>query len=118
MANVNPQTMSVSSRFQMKDLPQDIAKVVDTLKVGEVSRAFRMTNEKGQIVCAVIKLKNRIDGHHASMTEDFQTLRDVVIGKRREEKIEKWIREKIQTTYIRISPEWRNCSFQYPGWVK
>lgn len=118
MANVNLQTMSVSSRFQMKDLPQDIAKVVDTLKVGEVSRAFRMTNEKGQVVCAVIKLKNRIDGHHASMTEDFQTLRDVVIGKRREEKIEKWIREKIQTTYIRISPEWRNCSFQYPGWVK
>ena len=45
-----------------------------------------MTNEKGQVVCAVIKLKNRIDGHHASMTEDFQTLRDVVIGKRREEK--------------------------------
>lgn len=86
MANVNPQTMSVSSRFQMKDLPQDIAKVVDTLKVDEVSRAFRMTNEKGQVVCAVIKLKNRIDGHHASMTEDFQTLRDVVIGKRREEK--------------------------------
>lgn len=118
MANVNQQTGSISSRFEMKDLPQDIAKVVDTLKVGEMSRAFRMTNEKGQEVCALVLLKNRIDGHHASMTEDFQTLRDVVINKRSEEAIEEWIKDKINTTYIRISPEWRNCNFKYKGWIK
>ena len=118
MANVNQQTGSISSRFEMKDLPQDIAKVVDTLKVGEMSRAFRMTNEKGQEVCALVLLKNRIEGHHANMTEDFQTLRDVVVNKRSEEAIEKWIKEKINTTYIRISPEWRNCNFKYKGWIK
>lgn len=118
MANVDPKTMTASSRFQMKDLPQDVAKVVDTLQVGQVSRAFQMTKENGQTVCAVVLLKNRIDGHYASMTEDFQTLRDVVINKRREERIEKWIQEKIKTTYVRISPEWRNCTFQYEGWVK
>lgn len=118
MANVNMQTGTVSSRFQMADLPQDVAKVVDTLQVGQVSRAFRMTNSKGQTVCAIVKLKNRIDGHHASMTEDYQTLRDVVVGKRREEKIQKWIKNKVKSTYVRISPEWRNCDFQYEGWVK
>ena len=52
------------------------------------------------------------------MTEDFQTLRDVVVNKRSEEAIEKWIKEKINTTYIRISPEWRNCNFKYKGWIK
>ncbi len=118
MANLDRQTYTVSSRFQMKDLPQDIAKVVDTLKVGEVSRAFRYTNEKGQTVCAIVKLKNRIEGHHASMTEDFQTLREVVVGKRRDEKLEQWIQNKINTTFVRISPDWRNCQFQYKGWVK
>ncbi len=118
MANVNQQTGVISSRFEMKDLPQDVAKVVDTLKVGEMSRAFTMTNEKGQEVCAIVLLKNRIDGHHASITEDFQALRDVVVNKRSEEAIEKWIQEKINTTYIRISPEWRNCDYHYKGWVK
>lgn len=118
MANVNQQTMTVSSRFQMKDLPQDVAKVVDTLKVGEVSRAFRMTNNKGQTVCAIVKLKNRIEGHHASMTEDFQTLRDVVVEHRRADAVEQWIQDKIKSTYVRVSPEWRNCQFQYKGWVK
>lgn len=118
MANVNQQTGSISSRFETKDLPQDVAKVVDTLKVGEISRAFRMTNDKGQEVCAIVLLKNRIEGHHASMTEDFQTLRDEVVNKRSEEAIEQWIQDKIKTTYIRISPEWRNCHFKYKGWIK
>ena len=118
MANVIQETRTISSRFQMKDLPQDVAKVVDTLQVGQVSRAFRMTNQKGQTVCAIVRLKSRIDGHHANMTEDFQVLSDQVIAKRREEKINNWIKEKVNSTYVRISPDWRNCDFKYEGWVK
>lgn len=118
MANVDQQDGTVSSRFEMQDLPADVAKVVDTLSVGQISRAFRMTNDKGQEVCAVVMLKNRIEGHPANMTEDFQTLRDVVVNKRKEEKIEQWIKDKIKTTYVRISPDWRNCNFHYKGWVK
>lgn len=118
MANVDQQNGTVSSRFEMQDLPADVAKVVDTLSVGQISRAFRMTNDKGQEVCAVVMLKNRIEGHPANMTEDFQTLRDVVANKRKEEKIEQWIKDKIKTTYVRISPDWRNCKFHYEGWVK
>lgn len=118
MANVDQQNGTVSSRFEMQDLPADVAKVVDTLSVGQISRAFRMTNDKGQEVCAVVMLKNRIEGHPANMTEDFQTLRDVVVNKRKEEKIEQWIKDKIKTTYVRISPDWRNCKFHYEGWGK
>ena len=118
MANVDQQNGTVSSRFEMQDLPADVAKVVDTLSVGQISRAFRMTNDKGQEVCAVVMLKNRIEGHPANMTENFQTLRDVVVNKRKEEKIEQWIKDKIKTTYVRISPDWRNCKFHYEGWVK
>lgn len=118
MANVDQQNGTVSSRFEMQDLPADVAKVVDTLSVGQISRAFRMTNDKGQEVCAVVMLKNRIEGHPANMTEDFQTLRDVVVNKRKEEKIEQWIKDKIKTTYVRISPDCRNCKFHYEGWVK
>ena len=51
MANVDQQNGTVSSRFEMQDLPADVAKVVDTLSVGQISRAFRMTNDKGQEVC-------------------------------------------------------------------
>ena len=66
----------------------------------------------------MVRLKSRIDGHRASITEDFQTLRKTVIDKRSEEKIEEWLKNKINSTYVRISPEWRGCNFKYEGWIK
>ena len=118
MANLQEETGVLTSRFKMKDLPQDVAKMVEKMQVGEISPAFRMTNAKGQTVCAIVKLKNRIDGHRANMTEDFQALKNVVVSKKREEKLEKWIQDKIASTYVRISPDWRGCDFKYKGWIK
>lgn len=107
-----------TSRFQMQDLPQEVAKVVNKMKVGEVSEAFTMINSKGKEVVAIVKLKNRIEGHKATMTEDYQRLKDIVTNKRRAEKLDKWIKDKQKSTFIRINPEWVNCDFQYPGWIK
>ena len=116
----NPQTST--SRFEMQQLAglisQDVAKVVEGLQIGEISKPFTMINSKGKQVCAIVKLKNRIDGHKATITEDYQRLKGIVTAKRSEEKIQKWIVEKQKSTYVRINPEWRNCDFRYPGWIK
>lgn len=119
MVQTNPMSREIQARFEMKDLPQDVAKVVDTLKVGQISQAFSMTDPKtGQEVCAIVKLKSRIESHPANLTEDFQTLRNVYLNQRRQEIIQKWIADKIKSTYTRISPEWRNHKFEYSGWIK
>lgn len=116
----NPQTST--SRFEMQQLAslisQDVAKVVEKMQIGEISKAFTMINSKGKEVCAIVKLKNRIDGHKATITEDYQRLKSMVTAKRSEEKIQKWIVEKQKNTYVRINPTWRNCDFKYPGWIK
>ena len=113
----NPQTNT--SKFEMQQLPQEIAKVVDGLNVGEISKAFTMVNEKdGKEVCAIVKLKSRINGHKATITDDYQNLKEIVMDKRREEMLEKWIVEKQKHTYVRINDNWKNCSFKYPGWIK
>ena len=116
----NPVTNT--SRFEMDALAsyvsQELAKVVVDMQIGEISKPFTMINTKGKQVCAIVKLKNRIDGHKATITEDYQRLKDIVAEKRSEEKIEKWILEKQKKTYVRISPNWRSCDFKYPGWIK
>lgn len=113
----NPQTNT--SKFEMQQLPQEIAKVVDGMNVGEISKAFTMVNEKdGKEVCAIVKLKTRINGHKATITDDYQSLKEIVLDKRREEMLEKWIVEKQKHTYVRINDNWKNCAFKYPGWIK
>ena len=107
-----------TSRFRLQDLPPEVARVVDTMKVGQVSHSFEMINEKGKTVCAVVKLKNRTEGHKATITEDFQVMKDVVLSKRRQDAIHDWVVRKIKATYVRINPEYRDCDFEYEGWIR
>lgn len=118
MANVTNDGRT-TSKFQMRNLPSEVAKVVDTLKVGEISAPFVMANEKnGKTVCAVVMLKNRVETHRATITEDFQTMKDIVLAKRKEEFIDNWIKEKIKTTYVRINDRYKNCDYKYEGWIR
>ena len=107
-----------TSRFRMQDLPQDVARVVDTMKVGEISNAFKMVNERGKTMCAIVKLKKRIEGHKANVSDDFLVLKDVVTTKLREEKIHQWVVNKIKATYVRLNDNYRDCDFEYQGWVR
>ena len=108
-----------TSKFQMRNLPTEVARVVDTLKVGQVSAPFKMISENnGKTLCAIVKLKSRVETHRATITEDFQAMRDIVLAKRKEEFVKEWIKDKIKKTYIRINDRYKNCNFEYQGWVK
>lgn len=107
-----------TSKFQMQDLPPEIGRIIDTMQVGAISQPFKMTNNRGKTVCAIVKLKNRIDGHKATVTEDFQVLKNLVLAKRREQKIHDWVVDKIKNTYVRVNDKYKNCDFEYQGWIK
>ena len=107
-----------TSKFRMQDLPTEIARVVDTLKVGQVSEAFQMTNSKGKTVCAIVLLKSRVKGHRATITEDFQAMKEVVLRNRREAYLKDWVKEKLKTIYVRVNDRYKDCSFEYEGWIK
>ncbi len=109
----------MTSRFQMKDLPTEVARAVDTMKVGEISAPFEMVSRSnGKTVVAIVKLKSRIDGHKATITEDFQVMKDVVLAKEREKVLTDWVVDKIKHTYVKMKDRYKNCNFQYQGWIK
>ena len=114
----NPNTLG--SRFEMQELPQEVAKAVYPLNVGEISKPFTMVDQKtGKEVCAIVKLKTKVNGHKATVQDDFQTLKDMMVAELSEEKLQKWIVEKQKTTYIRINDNWKKKDeFKYPGWIK
>ena len=114
----DPETFDVYTKMEMKELPAEVAKQVAGLNVGEMSKPFLMTDSKGKEVVAMVKLRDKVDGHRATMKDDYQILQNVVQAKISEEKIEKWIRDKQKVTYVRINEDWRNCDFQYDGWIK
>ena len=114
----NATEMTRTSKFRMQDLPTEVARAVEQLQVGEISAPFEMINSKGKTVCAIIKLKSRTESHRATITEDFQVMKDVVLAKRREEALQAWVAEKLKNTYVRMADQYKDCEFEYQGWVK
>ena len=115
MANKSENGLLKSSRFEMQELPPEVARAVDTLQVGEMSAPFTMINSTGKTVCVVAKLKNRIPGHKADITEDFQRMKDLVLQKRQSDFLHEWVVKKIKSTYVRLNEQYRDCKFEYEG---
>lgn len=114
---VNPRTGS--SRFEMQDLPAEVARKIEVMNVGDLSEAFIMKDQaKNQDVAVIVRLTNRIPGHRATMSEDYNLIKQMYENHRRQEMITEWVEQKIKDTYIRIEEGWDNCDFKYDGWIK
>lgn len=116
MANTAEGTRT--SKFRMQDLPTEVARAIEGLAVDSVSKAFKMINSKGKTVCAIVKLNSRTPGHRATITEDFQVMKNVVLSTRKEEFLKDWVKKKLKDTYVRMNDRYKDCQFEYEGWVK
>ena len=110
---------SGTTRFEMSELPQEIAKAVAELQPGEISKAFIMKDPKrAQDIVAIVKLTNRIQSHTANMADDFQLIKNMYEQAARKRIIDEWLEKKISETYVRIEDGWRGCDFEHKGWIK
>ncbi|MBJ2187726.1 MAG: peptidylprolyl isomerase [Muribaculaceae bacterium] len=114
---VNSQTGT--TRFEMSQLPQEVARVVGQMEPGQVSEPFIMRDPtRDREIVAIVKLTNRIDAHRANLSDDYQQIKDMYENSAKEKMVQDWLKNKIRDTYVRIEDGWRGCDFQYDGWIK
>lgn len=108
-----------STKFEMSQLPQEIAKQVAEMEPGEISQPFIMMDPKSnREQVAIVKLTNRIDAHRANIVDDYQMIQDMYEAKGKKEILDKWLAKKIKDTYVKIEDGWRGCEFEHQGWIK
>lgn len=108
-----------TTRFEMSELPQEIARVVAGMEPGQISKPFIMKDPKrDRDIVALVKLTNRIDAHQANMADDYQMIKSMYENAKKQEIIARWLEKKIDETYVRIEDGWRNCEFEHKGWIK
>lgn len=106
-----------SSRFEMQDLPPEVSRRIELMQPGDISEAFIMKDQrKNRDVIAIVKLTNRIPGHKATLSDDFNMIKQMYERSARQKIINEWVEKKIKETYTRISDGWDGCDFQYKGW--
>jgi peptidyl-prolyl cis-trans isomerase SurA len=114
---VDQQTMS--SKFEIDQLPPDVSKKLANLNVNEISDPFLSINRSNQREeIKIVKLINKTEQHRANLSEDYPMISDMFLQKKQNEIIQEWIAERQAKTYIRIDPTYQNCNFNFENWIK
>ncbi len=95
--------------------------VLKNMKEGEISQPFESVDDEGRsgnTVYKIVRLEKIRPSHPASFEEDFNVLLDIATNQKSVREIEKFIKEKQETTYIVIDPMFQKCDFRRDGWVK
>lgn len=112
----DPQTSE--SRIARANIPGEMAKEINSLKVGEVSMPFVTHTERGQEEYKIVKIKEFYPRHRANLEDDWQNFELMLTNEKQMDKLEKWVKEKQANTYIHIDEEYRKGKFRYDGWIK
>lgn len=106
-------------RFEMSQLPQEVARKVSSMEVGDISEAFVMKDPKrDRDIVAMVKLTARIPAHKANLSDDYQIIKNLYESSAKEKLITDWLAKKIKDTYVKVEDNWADCEFQHEGWMK
>ena len=105
-----------TSQFTFEQLDPTIKYIVEKMNIGDLSSpSLTKSSDGSQAAYRIIRLNNRIESHNANITDDFDKLKEYALVNKKQSVIDKWISEKIPSTYIEISDELSICSC-YKTW--
>lgn len=107
-----------STWFTLEELSKEMYVKVRELKIGEISEPFKTADENGNVVFRVVRLDDEVPAHRADLKDDYQFLYNAAQTYGRQQMYKEWINKKIETTYIKISDEFKSCKFLEDGWLK
>ena len=113
---INPETGE--SKWKLTQLDPDVSKIIPKMNINEISKPFFTLDDKQRQVYKIVKLLSKINAHPANLRDDYVELSNLYIASKKEKKMDQWIRDKQQGTYVRIDPTYVNCNFKYKGWIK
>ncbi|WP_348744625.1 peptidylprolyl isomerase [Tenacibaculum sp. 190524A05c] len=90
---------------------------VNELQTGEYSEVFYEETKTQEKMYMLILMKSRTNTHTADLVKDYVKVQQLALTKKKEETIEKWSKDKISETYIKLGDDYKKCTFK-ANWKK
>lgn len=92
--------------------------VIDTMKVGEVSKPITFKSEQdGKEGYKIFLLKSKIPPHKGNLEQDYTKFKERAQEEKNAKIVREWFEKRKETTYIRIDEEFMNCD-ELKLWVR
>ncbi len=112
---INPYTQETT--FELTRMPPDLFARISELKKGDLSDIFYDETREGEKMYKVIFVKDKTETHTADLVEDYVRMQQFALAKKKQEEVEKWSKDKIQETYIKLGNDYKKCTFK-KDWKK
>jgi peptidyl-prolyl cis-trans isomerase SurA len=107
-----------SSKFHVDELDPDVSKIITNVNIGETSKPFLSVDDKQRQIYKIVKLISKSKPHQSNLQEDYQSISEMFLGKKKENVYKKWIAQQQSKTYIHIDDLYANCNFKLKSWKK
>ncbi|WP_443936558.1 foldase protein PrsA [Pedobacter sp. MW01-1-1] len=83
--------------------------VIDTMKVGGVSKPDLFNSPDGKQAYKILYLKSKIPPHKANLEQDLPRIRDAAQSDKINRTLSEWFEKRRENTFIRIDDEFLSC---------
>ena len=111
----NPTTQDFN--FELTRMDPELYSQIQDLKDGEISEVLQDEDRINRIKFKILTVTDRIDDHEADFAKDYLKIKNLALQDKQIKAVEKWQKETIKDTYIKINGEYRDCDFQ-SNWLK
>ena len=88
-------------------------KLIRYLKDNEISVPLIEDDKSGKKKYKILKVSNRFDEHTADFSLDYIKIKELALKKKKLNAVQKWMKDKIKSTYISINEEYRSCNSNF-----
>ena len=112
---INPQTQD--TRFELTKMDPTLYSEVSNLKDGAITQPILDDDPRAGKKYKIISVTNRINEHTADYASDYTKIKELALKEKQIKAIDKWTKEKIKETYIKINADYKDCTFNN-NWVR
>lgn len=106
-----------STYITIDQLDKDLVVAMKDMKVGDVSKPFSFTDERGRKAVRIVYLKSRSEPHRENMKDDYNKISQKALEEKKQQALENWFNAKIPNYYILIDKEFKDCK-ELKNWWK
>jgi len=107
----NESTFKLSGEQFMRTFPSLHSKVFN-LNQGDMTEVYYDETREGEKMFKLVLIKEKLKGHLADFAKDYVKIQNLALTKKQQESLDKWTKEKVADTYIKISDDYKDCKFE------
>ena len=112
---LNPRTSE--PRFEISKLDPALYNQVNGMAQGEISKVIVDQERQGTKFFKILKVNKKSDEHKADYATDYLKILELALSDKQFNEIENWRKENIEKNYIKVSNDYKDCTFSN-NWLK